>query len=64
MSYIAHIKNIDIKQCILGFIQYEQVLGGRKDFNSQVESGKSGVKVELWNMIRLCQNLQFQIVWN
>lgn len=30
----------------------------------QVESGRSGVKVELWNMIRLCQNLQLQIVWN
>lgn len=30
----------------------------------QVESGRSVVKVELWNMIRLCRNLQLQIVWN
>lgn len=30
----------------------------------QVDSGRSVVKVELWNMIRLCRNLQLQIVWN
>lgn len=37
-----------------------------KDFyiHCQVESGRSAVKVELQNMIRLCRNLQLQIVWN
>lgn len=36
----------------------------RSHFLSCIKLRRAGVKVETWNVIRLCPNLQLQIVWN
>lgn len=36
----------------------------RSHFLSCIKPRRAGVKVETWNVIRLCPNLQLQIVWN
>lgn len=66
-------QNFGVKDCICNSFSANKysVLGEMHHFfaincyiHCQVESGRSVVKVELWNMIRLCWNLQLQIVWN